>query len=216
MVEVLKAVTLVLGLFRFLGPWGVAILVGSIVTIFFLVRAFSDKIFEGVVELAARSLGKPLKDATVTVRSVTPAPEPDPSVFRTGDDEDDDAFEADLEASGMPDGDYEWYKIDAEIVPNPDAEGNPALWNPDGLGIRKDDGRSRSALDFDVDCLVAQCEVWRDGEFVVTDEHGSVLGPARIRLYVGVAPGTRNVRFWFMGELFGHVQLPTARAHATV
>ena len=59
----------------------------------------------------------------MTIHSVTRAPEPDPSVFRTGDDEEDDAFEADLEASGMPEGEYEWYKIDAEIIPKPNAEG---------------------------------------------------------------------------------------------
>src|SRR5690348_10651017 len=114
MVEVLKAVTLVLALFKFLGPWGVAILVGAIVAVLFVFRAFGDKILEGVIEHHIHGLGKSLKDATLSIRSVTPAPEPDPSVFRTGDDEEDDAFEADLEASGMPEGEYEWYKIDAE------------------------------------------------------------------------------------------------------
>lgn len=215
MVEVLKVFAVVLTLFKLLGPWGVAILIGAIVGILLLVRAFGEKIFEGVVELAARSIGKPLKDATVAVHSVTRAPEPDPSVFRTGDDEEDDAFEADLEASGLPEGEYEWYKIDAEITPTPDAEGNPVAWNPDGIGIRKDDGQSRSALEFDVDCLVAQCEIWRDGEFRVVGDYGSVLGPARVRLYAGVTPGTRDVRFWYLGESFGRLQLPT-RASVTV
>src|SRR5215469_10397290 len=103
MVEVLKVFAVVLTLIKFLGPWGLAALIGAIVTIFLVLRTLGDKIFEGIIKHAARSVGMSLKDAAVTVHSVTPAPEPDPSVFRTGDDEEDDAFEADLEASGLPD-----------------------------------------------------------------------------------------------------------------
>jgi hypothetical protein len=208
MVEVLKLLAVVLTLFKLLGPWGLLALVGVILAAFLALRTFGDKIMEGLVDHHVHALGKALQDANLTIRSISPAPEPDPSVFRTGDDEDDDAFEADLEASGMPEGEYEWYKIDAEIIPKPDPEGNPVGWDPGMIQIRKDDGEPRRALEIDIDCLIAQTELWQDGEFVAR-EHGNAIGSARIRLYVGVTPGTRDIQLSYMGEPFGRTQLPT-------
>lgn len=208
MVEVLKLLALVLTVIKLLGPWGMLALLGVIVAVFLALRTFGDRIMEGLVDHHVQSLGKALKDATVTIRSITPAPEPDPSMFRTGDDEDDDAFEADLEASGIPEGEYEWYKIDAEISPKPDSEGNPVGWDPGMIQIRKDDDQRRRALEVDIDCLIAQTELWQDGEFVA-HQYGNAIGPARIKLYLGVTPGTRDIQFFYMGEPFGRTQLPT-------
>jgi hypothetical protein len=208
MFEVLKVLAVVFSLFKLLGLWGSLALVGVIVAAFLALRTFGDRIMEGLVAHHIQALGKPLADATLAIRSITAAPEPDPSVFRTGDDEEDDAFEADLEASGMPEGEYEWYKIDAEISPKPDPEGNPVGWDPGMIQIRKDDGQRRRALEIDIDCLIAQTELWQDGEFVAR-EYDHATGSARIRLYVGVTPGTRDIEFFYMGEPLGHTQLPT-------
>ena len=208
MVEVLKVIAVIVTLIKLVGPWGMLALLGVIVAAFLAFRTFGDRIMEGLVTHHVQALGKALKDASFTIRSIAPAPEPDPSVFRTGDDEDDDAFEADLEASGMPDGEYEWYKIDAEISPKPDPDGNPVGWDPGMIQIRKDDGERRSALEIDIDCLIAQTELWQDGEFVAR-EYGNAVGSARIRLYLGLTPGTRDIQFSYMGEPIGHTQLPT-------
>jgi hypothetical protein len=151
-----------------------------------------------------------MKDAGVAIHSVTPAAEPDPYVWRTGDDEEDDAFENDLEASGMPDGDYEWFKVDATVQPQPDSEGAPAVWEPSMLQLTKNDGQSRHALDFDADCLIVQVERWEDSEFTVFD-HGTVSGAARVRLYVGATPGTNDVQLGYMGERLAPVRLPSRR-----
>src|SRR5262249_36541336 len=153
---------------------------------------------------------KVMKDAAVTIHAITPAPEPDPSVWRTGDDEEDDAFEEQMEASGMPEGTYDWCKIDTSIGPKPDATGGPATWQPALLQLRKDEDTSRHALEIASDCLVAQVERWVDGQFVVF-EAGCLDGPARIRLYVGVVPGTNDVHLNYLGEPFGQVRLPSRR-----
>src|SRR4051812_2853391 len=104
MVEVLKLLAAALTLFHFLGPWVSLALLGVLVAAGWFLCSKGDVLLEWFIHHQARSIGKVLKDASVTVHAITPAPEPDPSVWRTGDDEEDDEFEAQLEASGMPEG----------------------------------------------------------------------------------------------------------------
>jgi hypothetical protein len=211
MVELLKLAAMVLTLLHLLGPWGSLALVVVIVAVFGGLYAFGDHIWEWFIRSQSLAIGKVMRDATVTIHAVTSAEEPDPSVWRTGDDEEDDAFEEDLEASGMPDGDYAWFKIDATIAPRPDAEGQPASWEPTMVQFRKRDDADRHPLGFDAGCLVAQVEHWEDDRFAVFD-HGSLDGPARLRLYIGVVPGTQDIQFFYLGETFGQLRLPATRA----
>jgi hypothetical protein len=211
MVELLKIIAAGLTMFHFLGLWGSLAVVGVVVAIVVGLYYNGERLFEWLIHYHTRAIGKVLKGATVTVHSITAAPEPDPSVWRTGDDEEDDAFEEQLEASGMPDGVYEWYKIDATIEPvvaatAPGAE-TPS-WEPAMIQLRKNDGESRHALELDTDCLVAQVEVWQDDQFVALD-YGVVTGPGRIRIYVGVVPGTQDVQLSYLGELFADLHLPS-------
>jgi len=209
-VEILKLIATVLTLLHFLGPWGSLALIAAIVALVVGLYVNGDRLMEWFISGSARSIGKVMKDAAVTIHSVTPAPEPDPSVWRTGDDEEDDAFEEDLNASEMPEGDFNWFKIDATIEPRPNAKGEPAAWEPTMLHLRKKDGKAPHPLDFNTDCLNAQVERWQDGGFVVF-EYGTLQGPARIRLYAGIVPGAHELQFSYLGETFGEVRLPPAR-----
>jgi hypothetical protein len=64
-----------------------------------------------------------------------------------------------------------------------------------------------------MDCLIAQVEHRRNGAFVVFD-HGTVTGPAQIRLYAGVVPGIADLRLCYLGEVLGDVRLPRAAGRA--
>jgi hypothetical protein len=210
MARLLELVAALLALFHVLGPWGSLALLAAIAVVCVGLYANGDRLLEWFIHRQARAVGKVMKDAAVTIHSITPAEKPDPSVWRTGDDEEDDEFEAQLEASGMPEGDYDWFRIDATIEPRSDATGGPVAWEPTMVHLTKDDGASRHALEVDTDCLIAQVERWADGAFVAF-EQGTLDGPARIRLYVGVVPGTQDVRFSYLGELFGRLRLPSRR-----
>jgi hypothetical protein len=212
-VELLKLIATTLTLLHFLGPWGSLALIAVIVALAVGLYVNGERLMEWFIHDSARAIGKVMKDATVTIHSVTPAPEPDPSVWRTGDDEEDDAFEADLEASGMPEGDFNWFKIDATIEPRPSANGESVAWEPGMVHLRKNDGGSPHPLEFNTDCLIAQVEHWTAGEFVVF-ENGSLDGPARIKLYAGIVPGINALQFSYLGETFGEVRLPTSRLTA--
>jgi hypothetical protein len=209
----LKLISLVVSLFKLLGPWGFLAVVVVAAVVLWRIYSSGDGLLESLIQHHARGIGKVLKGATVTTHSVTPAPEPDPSVWRTGDDEDDDEFEEALEESGMPKGEYDWYQIEATIEPQPDAQGKPASWEPTMVHVEKS-GKPLQALEFSLDCLIAQVELWRDGHYV-TIESGSVKGTGRVKLYVGVTPGTKDVRFNYLGESFGEVRLP-ARGQSAV
>ena len=208
MAELLHLIAAGLTLFHFLGLWGTLALVAAIVALGWAVCANGEFLLEWLIHRQARAIGRVMKGATVTVHAITPAPEPDPSVWRTGDDEEDDEFEAQLEASGLPEGEYHWFKIDVTIAPKADDSGIAPSWEPSMIQLRKDDGESRDALELDIDCLMAQVERWQGGEFVVSDNE-TLEGSARIRLYVGVVPGTQDVRLSYLGEEFASVRLPS-------
>lgn len=214
MLALLKLVALVVSLFQLLGPWGSLVLVAVLGFMLVGLYHYGEHLMDWFIHSQARSIGKVLEGATLTVHAVTSAPEPDPSVWRTGDDEEDDAFEEDLEASDLPEGDYAWFQIDATIEPRPAADGSTPGWEPAMIHLRKADGRTRHALEIDIDCLVAQVELWQVDRFVPF-EHGKVEGTARLKFYAGVTPGTQNVRFSYLGAEFGELRLPaTSRVPA--
>src|SRR4051794_29677509 len=132
-----------LTLFHLLGLWGSLILVGLVVGVLGLLWANAERLFEWFIEHHTRAIGKVLKGAKVTINSIVNAPEPDPSVWRTGDDEEDDAFEEHLEASGLPEGEYTWFKIDATVEPVAVEGAEPSSWEPAMIQVRKNDGESR-------------------------------------------------------------------------
>src|SRR4051794_18555294 len=144
MVQLLNLIATALTLFHFLGPWGSLAVLGLVVGLLWGLYANSERLFEWFINHHTHAIGKVLKGAKVTVNSITAAPEPDPSVWRTGDDEEDDAFEEQLEASGMPEGVYHWFKVDltvepaaaVQVKPAADGEAEPASWEPAMIQVR--------------------------------------------------------------------------------
>lgn len=210
MVAVLKLVAIVLVLVDYLGVWGFLGLVAGIVAVFWAVSANSDRLLSWFIHSQTLAIGKVMEGATMTIRTVTRTGEPDPSVWRTGDDEEDDAFEEDLKASGMPDGDYDWFTIDAEVAPRPDPNGGePVTWDPGMIQMSRNTGKTPHALEFDMHCLIAQVKIWREGRFDAHQDGETVTGTARIELHVGVTPGTSDVQFRYLGIAIGQGRLPS-------
>jgi hypothetical protein len=207
MVQILKLIVVILALYQFLGPWGSLGVVAGLFALLLVLRASGDHLMGWFIQRSILGVGRVLKDATVSIHAVTPAPEPDPSVWRTGDDDEDEQFEKDLDASGMPEGDFDWARIDLTVEPKPNAHGEPVSWEPGLILLRQNDGAAREALELDVHCLVAQVEVWKDNQFVPF-EHGSLERAARLRLHVGVTPGTHEVELNYLGERLAEVRLP--------
>jgi hypothetical protein len=210
-VELLKLIAATLTLLHFLGPWGSLALIAAIVALGLGLYFNGERLMEWFIDSGARAFGSVLKDAAVTIHSVTPAPEPDASVWRTGDDEEDDAFEEDLDASGLPEGDFDWFKFDITIEPKPNAQGEPAAWEPGMVHLRIKEDKSPHPLEFNADCLIAQVERWQDGEFAVFDS-GTLVGPGRIQLYAGIVPGAHELQFTYVGVTLAEVRLPASRS----
>jgi hypothetical protein len=210
MAELIKLLGSLAALYHLLGRVGTLVLLGVLAGLCWFLYAYGGQILEGLIMHHARSLGQALRDATITVHAITPAPEPDRSVWIK--DEDDAQFEADLEASGMPDGEFDWYKLDLTITPKSVEGVEKVCWTPSAVQVVKA-GAEVDALEFNMHCLVAQVEWWNGNQFElceVEDAHGE----KRLRLYAGVPPRTEHVRLNYLGQTFGDLHLPWARQAA--
>jgi hypothetical protein len=208
MVELIKLLGSVAAIYHLLGPWGTLIAFGVLAALCGVLYFYGGNILEWVILHHARALGKALNGATVTVHAITAVPEPDRSVWIK--DAEDEEFEADLEASGMPEGKYDWYHIDVTITPkSPDANVEAVAWEPGMVHFCKAD-RKLEALEIDVHCLIAQVEWWQGGKFEECDS-GMAYGTKRLRFYAGFEPGTDQVKLHYLGHIFGDLRLPWAR-----
>jgi hypothetical protein len=210
MAELFKLVGAAAAIYNLLGPWGTGILVGVLALFCCVVYVHGGSLLEWWLLRTARSIGAVLRDATVTVHSITAAPEPDRSVWVQ--DEDDEAFEADLAAADLPEGNYDWYYLDLTITPKANSEtGSDQGWEPSALQLARAD-RKLDALDLDVDCLVAQVEGWQGGQFGPCQEQNeTVHGARRLRLHAGFTAGMDHVQLVYLGHALGELHLPAVK-----
>ncbi len=126
---------------------------------------------------------------------------------RNGDDFDDEQSDEDEETydDEVP---QDWYFVDATITPRP-PEGAFRLWEPAELVLVNPADQGDDIACDDVGHVV-EIEVWQDGHWR-PDEGFKYEGQQRLKMRVGMEPGTRRARFKYYFEIFGDtVEFPAA------
>lgn len=174
------------------------IIAGAAVLVLF-VLVFRLLIWSGPREKQLRKTSAVLENASVFVHAIRPT-EPQETDL---DDEDEEAAKR------------RYYSVDVTITPaRPLVAGvdpaKPSRWNPLALDIKDPDSHADDSRD--EPCKLLSVEVWKGGQFLtdeaMLDQEAEVEGAQRVRLRVGVLPGTR--RFVFVYKLlqeFGEVRL---------
>jgi hypothetical protein len=154
--------------------------------------------------------GAVLKNATITVHSLTPAETPplkqaaledrrsleDKAQGEEGDEDDEDYEEP--EDTGPRD----YYHLEVTITPTENI-GPFQLWEPGELIL----GLPGKTWDDDDDsCEIKRVEIEEDGQFK-PDEGMKYPGAQKLRLWIGVRPGTEKLAFRYYMEEFGEVHI---------
>lgn len=143
-----------------------------------------------------------------------------------GEDEEDAASAGDHDSGTLMDpemadlfydGPRHWYYVDVTVYPEMRADGRPTEYTPWHprlvmlLGPTKDWPAQTPLGAFphiaDGICEVRELSVWRHGSWEA-EESEEVLGPQRLRMYVGVKPGVKELRFNYFFETIGVLNLP--------
>jgi hypothetical protein len=212
------------------GLWGFFGTLLGFVAFFWVLSKMIGAAVKRVFFMPFKMKGAVLKNAVVTVHSVTPAGPPVIDVYDEDEDdeyeeqrlledgrghasdsrsaayeeieEEDDEFDEDDEPSEPLD----WYHLDVTITPKA-AQGPFRLWEPGELALVE---ASAKGDDFAADDLghVDGVQVWHEGNW--QDDDGSkYLGPQRLRLHAGVVRGARRARLKYYFEILeGEVELP--------
>lgn len=207
--------TVVYLLIKFVDLWVILVVA---VALFVGIKLFGGKVFEfflmRVFMSPFKAKGAVLKNAKAEVHSVQTAARPldRPALEHRrndGDDEDfdeddeDDFDEHDEEGGPAAEEPRDYYQVEVTVTPYAPT-GAFKLWEPGELqlvkpGIGWDDA--------DDTCEVYETEIWRDGQYY-PDEGMKYGGELRVRLLIGVKPGTRKLEFRYYFEPFGEVVLP--------
>jgi hypothetical protein len=145
-----------------------------------------------------RVKGQALRDAAAVIHRVTVAEPP----AESADDSDGEG-----ESNGDQDQSLVWYHVDVTVVPSPDRR--QFHWEPGELLLSEPTGSSR-AIDRTLG-EIREYHVWRRGDWE-TDEQGKHEGAKRLRLHVGVPPGTRRACLRYYFEMFGEIEFPAEGA----
>lgn len=211
------------GLLIFIGVVSVGLIILAV-----SLKSIASKLITKLFIAPFAAKGAVLKDAQVTIHSITPA-EPPADWDSEPDEEDDYTAEADEDAEEEEDEEVEpgarsepeprrWVYLDATITPG-EAQGPFQLWEPSELGLAGPNAASAQGIedmdgDEDEDVgEIADYRLWRDGDWSVDDE-GKVPGEQRVRLHVGLNPSVTAFRFRYYLEVFGHVVVPPAPQEA--
>lgn len=162
----------------------------------------------------ARSLGKVLRGATVTVHTIEAVPPPDAKVLEEAfadEEEDDEDFAS--EALDEPPEARDWYLIEVSIEPKPfpaaHEEDDPGGWQPEALALVPEDA---GPGEIDMGCRVGRIERQVEGGYRIAGNWCS-YGDERLRLLIGVTPGLKKLKFcYFFEEFGGHIELPPPHA----
>lgn len=164
----------------------------------------------------ARELGRSLAGANVEVHSLQAVPAPSTEDLKAMLQAEEDEYGDDDEAGEQPPepeeavenpADWRWYELDLTISPQPTPEGQEdAGWSVGALMLTLP---ATMWGEFDGYCIIAQIERMDDGRFI-TASHWQSYGPERLRLLMGVKPGTTQVALRYMTEPVGEVlELPS-------
>jgi hypothetical protein len=151
-----------------------------------------------------------LKDATAEIHGVTraeapPVDEPDPEIEEDLSEEEKEEYRRSLDREP-----HDYWHVDVTITPSPSV-GKFTHWEPGELMIVAED--KVVSLDGDNEDdetgigYVNDLDVWLENKWT-KDEGFKFQGPMRLRLRVGMRPGTRSFKFQYYFESFGRVTLP--------
>jgi hypothetical protein len=135
--------------------------------------------------------GQALAGATAKVHGIEPAPLPE--------------MAADFSEEEA--GEYRqlnWYSLDITVIP-PEQKSGFVAWEPSEL-LLVPPGLKEETL-MGGHCIVHDLQVWMDHEFS-DDSQGKYVGFQRLKLYIGVQPGIRQLSFRYYFEVFGQVEIP--------
>jgi len=215
------------------GFWGFVGALAAFVIFLWLLMKSIGAAFKRLFMMPFKMKGAVLKNAVVTVHSITPAAPPvieadyddmeeddydeDKARALTGpngaemqsDDEYDDDEEddhEDYEDEEEPE-DLDWYQIDVTITPQ-QTEGPFMLWEPGDLTLVRPDSKGG----FEDDDGLGRIEgvmIWHDGQWH-EDDASKYPGPQRVKLHAGVNRGARRAKLKYYFEVLeGELELPT-------
>jgi hypothetical protein len=217
---------LAIWLYNTFGIWG---FVGALALFAVMVYALKFLVvwgFKRIFLAPFKAKGAVLNNAELVIHSIAVAQAPPRSAYE--DDEVDEGFEDeeedeegevrsitlsntngddfDEEQADEDEADYDdevpqdWYFVDVTITPRP-PEGAFRLWEPGELVLVNPEDQGD---DINSDDLghVADIEVWQDGKWK-PDEGFKYEGQQRLKMRIGLEPGTRRARFKYYFEIFG-------------
>jgi hypothetical protein len=217
---ILKLVVLVLVLLVVLavvatalwGVWGLLGFIGFFFLGVVLLWKVGGKLVKKAFTAPFAAKGAVLRDASVSVHSVTPAAAPLPA---PPDEEDEDADELEDDADTPeyePERDLVWYHVDLTITPQ--GQSAPfSHWEPGELVLVSPSAKpgAESLMDDDSDeddfGEIEEVRIW-DGQEWQEDEECKYAGAQRLRLHVGLRPEAREFRLRYYFEIIGDVRVP--------
>jgi hypothetical protein len=157
-----------------------------------------------VMLLPFKAKGQVLKGATVQVHNIQPTNMP---TLRQ-----DDTDLAEFAAKRSRYHQLKWYSLDVSIAPTQPESAVPfSAWDPRDLLLvapGKKVRRLENLADADA-CEIHGYEIYQADRFQF-DQVNQHLGSQRLKLLVGVEPGTQQLQFRYYLELFGTIDFPTA------
>ncbi|GMV83458.1 MAG: hypothetical protein AMXMBFR7_46420 [Planctomycetota bacterium] len=186
-------------------PWwgGVLLVLGGIVFGIWFIKWLLVRLFTAPFKMKSAVL----KGASVVVHGIVPASAPE--LAKPGDadgeaDESDDERKTDFAKRA-------WYHLEATVTPA-ERQGAFRHWEPGELLLvhpdKKTDFDSESASeDEDHLCVIHDLDIFQDGAFV-NDEGMKFEGPVRLKLHIGVMPGTPRLKFQYYFESLSEVAIP--------
>jgi hypothetical protein len=196
------------------GVWGLLGFIGFFFLGVIVLWKVGGKLLKKAFTAPFAAKGAVLKDASVTVHSVTPAAAPLPA---PPDEEDEEADGQDEDADTpeyAPERDLVWYHVDLTITPQ--GQSAPfSHWEPGELVLVSPSAKpgAEHLMDDDADDdeigEIEDLRIW-DGEEWREDEDGKYAGSQRLRLHVGVGPEVREFRLRYYFEIIGDVRVPAA------
>jgi hypothetical protein len=219
---VLFAGGLAVGLFHFFGWKGLVAFPLVAIGLVWLGKIILGKLLSVAASKLISIKSEVLRGATMTVRSVTPVPEPpdieleeldeeeeemvesnghgDRKTEFQDDDEDEDADDEDEEDEPM-----EYFEVDLTITPR--ATGTDRLWEPGELLLTSGPASRVADLENTEVGAVYDVEVFDGSDFDVDDEC-KYAGEQRLRVIFAVKPGTSKAWLQYYNEPLGSLELP--------
>lgn len=178
---------------EFLGWWA---LLAVPVALYLLAKSLGGWLLRQLFMAPFRAKGAVLRGATATVHSLAPCPAPPPPA---------EGEEGAAAEPGEPPVERRWFRLEATIAPAGEAAGPFRHWEPGEIRLAPPEVSPEDTDDGA--CEVREVEVEGESGAFGPDEGMKYAGPLRVRLLLGVRPGTGSLSFRYYIEKFGEVRL---------